>query len=200
LFFGIESFNQEASKLVRKKSGLVDNYKTLLDIKNVSPNTYTVGGIILGLNKDSEESIRQSTNRIIEEKLLNSIQMYSLLISKSNTITSIDYLSELDKDPSKYGYETESVATFHHDNKYIPIYHWKSDWTTLDNAEKLKYSIEKEITGKIDLLGHLEYAGYCTLGIYKNELNNALRNKSFNIASQLKRKYIEEKIKVINQL
>ena len=80
LFFGIESFNPEASKLIRKKSGIGDNIETLRKVKE-NCDTYTVGGMILGLNGDSEESIRSSVNQIIEEKLLSSIQYYPLSIT-----------------------------------------------------------------------------------------------------------------------
>lgn len=196
LFFGIESFNEEASKLVRKKSGLGNNYDTLLKIKTLCPNTYTVGGVILGLYKDSESSVRESAKKIVDDRLLNSLQFYALLISKSNTITSMDYLSDLDKDPVKYNYKIKNIATFHHDNKFVPIYNWESDWIDRDDAEKLRLSLEEEYKGRIDMLGHLEYAGYHALGIYKDISYDALKNRSFTISTQLKRNYIKKKLNV----
>lgn len=194
LFFGIESFNNEASKLVRKKSGLSDNYTTLKQIKSITPNTYTVGGIIIGLNKDSEQSIRHSVKRIVEEKLLHSLQLYPLLISKSNTITSADYLSDIDQYPEKHNYKIINVNSFHHNNKYVPIYHWQSDWTDTRGAESLRLCLENEYRDSIDMLGHLEYAGYHTLGVYNDAPYEALKNRSFTISTQLKRSYIKKKL------
>ena len=195
LFFGIESFNEEASKLVRKKSGLSDNYTTLKQIKSITPNTYTVGGIIIGLNKDSEQSIRYSVKRIVEEKLLHSLQLYPLLISKSNTITSADYLSDIDQYPEKHNYKIINVNSFHHNNKFVPIYHWQSDWTDTRGAESLRLCLENEYRRKIDMLGHLEYAGYHTLGIYNPTLTyDAIKNRSFTISTQLKRNYVKKKL------
>jgi sulfatase maturation enzyme AslB (radical SAM superfamily) len=194
LFFGIESFNNEASKLVRKKSGLDNNYDTLLKIKTISPDTYTVGGIIIGLNKDSEKSIRESIKKIVDEKLLNSIQLYPLLISKANTITSTDYLSDLDKDPNKFGYKIINISSFHHDNKHVPLYHWQSDWADSLSAGNLTEMLEKEYKGKIDMLGHLEYAGYQSLGIYRKNLSyDPMKNQSSVVSTQLKQNYIKSK-------
>lgn len=196
LFFGIESFNQEASKLVRKKSGLYNNYDTLLNIKNASPETYTVGGLIIGLNKDSEESIRESTKRIIDEKLLNSIQLYPLTLSGTNTITSVDYLSEIELFPEKYNYKITNAEYFHHKNKQVPVYHWESDWTNSKNAELLKNNLEDEFKDSIDLYGHLEYAGFSALGLIKKDKKlkyEQLRNQSYNVSTQLKKLYVSKK-------
>jgi MoaA/NifB/PqqE/SkfB family radical SAM enzyme len=194
LFFGIESFNNEASKLVRKKSGLDNNYDTLLKIKTISPNTYTVGGIIVGLNKDTELSIRESIQKIVNEKLLNSIQLYPLLISKANTITSTDYLSDLDKTPQKFNYKIININSFHHENKYVPLYHWQSDWTDSIGASQLVESLVKEYEGRIDMLGHLEYAGYQSLGIYRKNLSyEPIKNQSIVVSTQLKQNYIKRK-------
>lgn len=178
LFFGIESFNTEASKLIRKKSGLVDNYETLKKIREVSPNTYTVGGLILGLNKDSETSIRHSLNRVVNENLLSSINLTPLFITKTNTISSTYCHSELDENPEKFNYKLEKVHSLHLNNELTPVHSWESDWTTFEKAAQLKDTLEKEYADKIQMLGHFEYAGFQALQVYdKNTQYGPLKRR-----------------------
>jgi len=195
LFFGIESFNPEASKAVRKKSGLGDNYETLKHIREISPDTYTVGGIIVGLNRDSEQSIRDSIERVINENLLNSLQIYPLSITRPTGIIGADFYSDLDKDPEKFGYKIVDTLRFHHGNKNIPEYGWKSDWT--DNIESIQLTSKfAEICkGKIDMLNHLEYAGLYALGAYNTGISyEAVRNRSYTYSTLLKQAYIKNKL------
>ena len=92
IFFGIESFNTDASKQVRKRSGIGDVYATLEELKQRCPNTFTVGGLIIGLNGDSKESIINSTKLVIEKQLLDAIQVYPLSITRSSSLLSLIHI------------------------------------------------------------------------------------------------------------
>jgi len=195
LFFGIESFNPEASKAVRKKSGLGNNYETLKNIRDLSPDTYTVGGMIIGLNGDSEESIFESVNKVIDEKLLRSFQFGSLSITRPTGIIGGDFYSELDKDPKKFGYKIIDVINFHHGNKNMASYGWQGDWTNSTKANELTNRLYEYCQGKIDMLNHLEYAGLYALGVYNNTHKyEAIKNRSYTYSTLLKQSYIKNKL------
>lgn len=198
LFFGIESFNPEASKEVRKKSGLGDNYETLKRIKELSPDTYTVGGIIVGLNKDSEASISEAIERVINERLLNSLQIYPLSITRPKGIIGADFYSDLDKNPEQFGYKIIDTLRFHHGNKNIPEHGWKSDWTDNLHAIELTTKFLEQCEDRIDTLNHLEYAGLYALGVYKPDLKyDAVKSRSHTYSQALKDSYINQKLKYL---
>ena len=194
LFFGIESFNPTASKLVRKKNGLSDVYETLRTIKERCPDTFTVGGIIVGLNGDSEYSIRESLDAVVKEKLLDSIQLYPLSITKALTASDTGFHSDLDNNPEKFGYTTKNVVYFHRENKTVESLDWTSDWTTQESATKLADDLIKYYTGKIHLINHMEYAGVSSLQLTKNKnLSTKWQNQAYAQSSSLKEQYINSK-------
>jgi sulfatase maturation enzyme AslB (radical SAM superfamily) len=198
LFFGIESFNPEASKAVRKKSGLGNNYETLKNIRDISPDTYTVGGMIVGLNKDSEQSIFESVDRVINEKLLSSFQFGALSITRPTGIIGADFYSDLDKDPEKFGYKIIDVINFHHGNKNMASYAWQSDWTDSTKANDLTNRLYEYCRGKIDILNHLEYAGLYSLGVYNSTHRyEAIKNRSYTYSTLLKQQYIKNKLQTL---
>lgn len=195
LFFGIESFNPEASKAVRKKSSLGNTYDTLKYVRDYSPETYTVGGLIIGLNNDSRESIYEAVDKVIAENLLKSIQFYPLSITKPSGIIGEGFYSDLDKNPEKFGYRTTQVIKFHHGNTVIPTYDWESDWTDSKGANELTTELHQYCLGKIDNINHLDYAGLYALGVYKpNSTYQAMQNKSFALSQALKQSYISNKV------
>lgn len=198
LFFGIESFNPEASKAVRKKSGFGNNYETLKNIRDISPDTYTVGGMIVGLNKDSEQSIFESVDRVINEKLLSSFQFGALSITKPKGIIGADFYSDLDKNPEKFGYKIIDVVEFHHGNKNMASYAWQSDWTDTNKANELTNRLFEYCRGKIDILNHLEYAGLYSLSVYNHTHKyEAIKNRSYAYSTALKQAYIKNKLQTL---
>jgi len=197
LFFGIESFNPEASKLIRKKSGIGDNIETLRKVKE-SCDTYTVGGIILGLNGDSEESIRSSTDLITKERLLSSIQYYPLSITRPEGQYDPYFASDIDKDPESFDYKIIEVSQAHHGNKQMPVYVWKSDWTDFKEMSTLQATLHDEIKDEIESLNHLEYAGMYALNqyapAYSTEAREQLKSQCYAYSDAMKSDYIKKKI------
>jgi radical SAM superfamily enzyme YgiQ (UPF0313 family) len=195
LFFGIESFNPDASKAVRKKSSLGNTYEALTFVRDHSPETYTVGGLIIGLNGDSKKSIYEAVDKVISENLLKSIQFYPLSITKPSGIIGEGFYSDLDKNPEQFGYKTTQVIKFHHGNTVIPSYEWESDWTNSKNAQDLTTELFQHCAGKIDNINHLDYAGLHALGVYKpSSTYQAMQNKSFALSRALKQSYISKKV------
>lgn len=196
LFFGIESFNPEASRAIRKKSGLDNTYPTLTKIRDTCPDTYTVGGLIIGLNKDSKKDIYNAVDKVIYEKLLKSLQFYPLSITQPEGHTGLDFFSDLDKNPEAFGYKTLGISNFHHDNKSIISLNWESDWINYENAGLLTNELLEYCKGKIDLLNHLEYAGMCALDTYKPNTDlGVLQHRSYVKSRLRKQEYMLKKLK-----
>lgn len=202
LFFGIETFNPEVSKKLRKKSGIGNLYETLKQIREVCPNTFTVAGLIIGLHGDSKQHIFESVDKVISDKLIHSLEFYPLHIAKENGITKYDYLSEIDRDPEKHGYKINDVISFHHHNKKIAVTEWESDWTTYKDANTIVNELETHCGNKIARIGHLTYAGLSSMGILKSTKDAYLQekviySKAHALSKQLKELYIGKKLKYL---
>lgn len=196
LFFGIESFNPEVGKMIRKKTGLGNLYQTLGFIRDNCPDTFTIGGLIVGLNKDSLESIKTSLDRIVSEKLLTAIQLYPLNIINANNIVDSYYLSDLDKSPEKFGYKVTNMGYFNHNNRSVNDLYWESDWTNYFEASKITTQLLQEYSSNILTMNHYEWTGYYAMGLIKTKslvVNEIIKSKAFNISLQLKKQYIARK-------
>ena len=197
LFFGIESFNPDVSKTMRKRTGLIDNFETLREIKQRCPDTYTIGSLIVGLEGDNKQSIIDSIERVIEEKLLWGLQVYPLVITSSNSLTDSYFLSDLDKDPEKYGFKTRRIPiTSLHGDKETNTLDWSSDWTDYNSAQIFVNDLYANIGHRILLMNHFEYAGFRSLGLIKPEkkiIYEQLKNQAYNVSAQLKQLYIAKK-------
>lgn len=202
LFFGIESFNEKASKGIRKKSDLFNVYDTLKQLREISPNTFLVGGLIVGLNGDSESSIRESIDRVVKDHLLDSVQLYPLLILKAqNPIMGEGYMSELEMDPERFGYtltgETEKTVI---SDDLVHKAKWVSDWTNYDEAVELARVLSAETFKRISDLNHMEYAGLRALGLVdksvgrNTKLVDIARKVAYNKSRRLKKLYVQNRL------
>lgn len=198
IFFGVESFNDAASRLVRKKSSLGSTQQTLKNLREVSPNTFMVGGLIVGLNGDSEQSIRDNLERVINEDLLDSVQLYPLSIARSKHITSEGYHSQLDLNPEKFGYQIKGTRGLHVKNDAVDVLNWTSDWTNLEKSAYLAQQLQYEYKDRITFVNHMEYAGLLALGLARKDLYKVSKETIINLAQQrsdtLKARYVEAKM------
>ncbi len=198
LFFGIESFNPDISKTMRKRTGLIDNYETLREIKRRCPNTYTIGSLIVGLAGDNANSIVESIDKVVEEKLLWGLQVYPLVITKSDSLTDNYFLSDLDKNPELYGYKIKAPLVSLHGDKETVTLDWESDWIDTTEAHKFVTDLYEKYGNKILLMNHFEYAGFYSLNLIKPNapINyEHLKHKSYNVCAQIKQNYIKSKKK-----
>jgi len=197
IFFGIESFNENASKQVRKRSGIVNVYSTLHELKKRCPNTFTTGGLIVGLNGDSEKSIVESMEIVMKDKLLDGIQFYPLSITKSRSLSDKSFQSDIDSDPEKFNYKIKKIdGLLHRENPSTEVFHWTSDWTDLEGASMLCSKMIDMCKDTLPDLNHLEYLGAHSLGLVQNKtLPLSWRDHSLNRSEKLKKNYISEKLK-----
>jgi len=198
LFFGIESFNNNASRLVRKKSDIGSVEQTLKDLRRLCPDTFTVGGIIIGLNGDSESSIRSSLDRVVEQQLLDSVQLYPLSISRSRYITDPGYHSALDNDPAGNGYPITGLLEFHRGNSAVQNLNWTSDWSNSIDAGELSQQLYLDYRDKINTINFMEYTGLNALGLAKRDLyltpTQVWQSQAMAKSSRLKLNYIDKKL------
>ena len=196
LFFGIESFNPEVAKTIRKKTGLGNTYETLAYIRDNCPNTFTIGSIIVGLNKDSLDSIKLALDRVANEKLLTSIQIYPLNIVNANDVVDPYYLSDLDKNPEKFGYKITKLNFFHKGNFTLNDLHWESDWTNYIDAIEYADQLTKEYEKRMLVMNHFEWTGFHAMGLIKDKspiITDTIKSKAYNVSAQLKQQYIARK-------
>jgi len=134
LNFGIETFNGEAGKLVRKGFGSKKIISTLKKIKNVNPNFFLYATMIAGLSKDNRDHIFKYTDIVLKDKILDCIQYIPLNIWDYNSHW--DWQSHIDKDPEKFGYKIiskgKSVGSVG-----APIVDWSNEWIDFSGAKKL---------------------------------------------------------------
>ena len=204
LFFGIESFNEQASKMLRKKSDLYNVYDTLKTLREICPNTFLVGGLILGLNGDSEASIRSSIDRVIAEDLLDSVPVYPLNILRAQAVFGEGYMSQLDQDPEKFGYKIEGTHPTAQAADTVHQLQWVSEWSSLAHATKLADTLTNETKNDVTNLNHMEYAGLRSLGLIDKDVNpmmvDIVRKRAYIKSKKLKQEYVEKKLNYFRSL
>jgi radical SAM superfamily enzyme YgiQ (UPF0313 family) len=204
VFFGIETFHPEASKLIRKKSHPGKPFETLAKLKEVCPDMYTVGGIIVGLVGDSKESILESTHKVIDEGLINSLRFWPLAINQPNKAVpySEHFTSDIENNPAEFGYNMIKASNPNFMRIRIEDedpQEWESDWTIYSEAVKFAADLRAIVTDKTDLLINTEYSSMVALGTYKKCTNredqSALGHRTKLKADMLKKSYMDQKIK-----
>jgi len=203
VFFGIESFNPEASKLVRKRSGLYDNLDTLRKLKEACPTMYKVGGLIIGLNGDNYDHIKESAIKALEEGLLDTFRFYPLQISPvPKDHYSWYFGSDIERNPKDFDYRIIEANSEFAIDKHLQETHWVSDWTNTFESRELGARLTKEVLKNKDELIHLEYASMYALGTYdkfsdKHATKETVQviSTSTTISKLLQSNYVEAKLK-----
>ena len=136
LFFGIESFNEQAAKMIRKGGPRQRLYDALAEIRTQIPDMFRFGSFIIGLTGDNEKSIKEGFDHVIENELLHNYYVNPLTIP---VIAEDDYwASDISKDPEKFGYKI--TGEYPGNLKY-----WKNDWTDWFKAVELTDSIKEHL-------------------------------------------------------
>ena len=131
LFFGIESFNPNVTKMIRKGGKPDKLLDTLRLFKKEMPDAFTYANFIIGLTGDSEESIWEHGHKLIEEQLVTSAGCNELRIYQN--LENPDVESNIDKDPEKFGYEITGQDREWPELGYTSK-SWKNDWTDVEQS------------------------------------------------------------------
>lgn len=195
-YFGIESFNPEVSKAVRKKTGIVNVYDTLEFVRDECSETFTTGSFIVGLRGDTYESIMNGFEKAAKEKLFDALQIYPYAFSHNEEIiTDVTSISEIEKNPEKFGYEIiRSPATG------LKI-SWSNDWSDSESAEYIAQEIREKHKGDFFILSSdSELAALRSVNLIQNKgtaedkINfNQIGKRAVQLSNQFKQQYIERK-------
>lgn len=196
LWFGIESFNPEASKNVRKKSSLDNVFPNLEFMRDECPDTFKTGSFIIGLYGDNLESIENGFEKAHNEKLLDALQIFSLTLNPAPIQDS--YLqSELEKDPEKFGYKIYNKEYAYDSRLLSTQIFWESDWTNNVESTKMTDRLIKKYGKKFLMLSHSECASFKAMNLIKPDQKRAdthiLKSKGLILANAYKQDYIARK-------
>jgi len=195
VFFGIESFNPEVTKLIRKggkPEGLLD---TLRLFKKELPNTFTYANFIIGLTGDSEESIWKHADILIDEQLVTSAGCGPLRIYKN--VGNPDIESNIDKEPEKFGYnlfEYDSSDSFR--GAEILGYSskaWTNDWTDIIEAEQISIEYDKKMADSLES-PFSSHEVFCLSGMFEDRLPWGNYNRLLPIANKGQAKMLNKYI------
>lgn len=198
LFFGIESFNPEVSKVVRKKSGIDNIKETLKTFRQECPDTFTTGAIMVGLPKDSKQSIKDNLDIVIRDKLIDAINIFPLDIFQAKNHHDEFFHSDLERDYEKYGYRYKGIFETGNPNAHLAI--WENEWIDAPGANMFaRQMIEHCTKHGMSVLTHLEYNGLNAQKLIRNKSNikhrDILHRQGLFVSASLKQKYIEKKLK-----
>lgn len=195
LWFGIESFNPNASKQIRKKSAMDNVFDNLIFMRDHCPDTFTTGSFIIGLNGDNLESIENGFNKAYEEKLLHGLQIFAFTLNSGKIKDSYLY-SDLEKDPAKFGYKIYD-NTYAYDPRLMNTQlFWESDWTNNIEAQKITDGLLEKYKTKFLIISHSEGASFRAMNLLKNNSfqdTDILKSKGLILANLYKQKYILNK-------
>ena len=154
LFFGIETVNYEANKMIRKGSSPERIIETLTQIKKHNPNFFLFSGMNIGLTHDIESSIRHYNDLLLSEKLLDGVSYMPLRIMEDETMW--DWQAEIDKNPTKFGYTIKEGASKKRAFRSSDNAFWSNDWTDYAGAIQLRDDL---FTHNLDRFGYNSMVG-----------------------------------------
>lgn len=196
IYFGIESFNPNVTKTIRKKSNMDHIFDSLLFLKKECPETFTMGSFIIGLTGDNLTSIENGFEKVVNDKLLNSLQLYALTLSPTDTIKDQYNASDIELNPKKYGYKVRKPSWDF--NILFTSIIWENDWTNNLEAFHILRNLKEKYKDKILFLMHSECASFRAMNLLKiGQIvdENALKSKALVLANLYKQQYIKAKKK-----
>jgi radical SAM superfamily enzyme YgiQ (UPF0313 family) len=119
IFFGIETLNETSSKIIGKGFSGERLKKYLLEIKNKFPDLNVTGSFIVGLPKETKESVIENITWAYESGAFDSIGLNQLYIPRKTDGAMSHSANIFSEDWEKYGYremidgdEMEADSTF----------------------------------------------------------------------------------------
>lgn len=125
--FGVETFNKSAGAKVGKGGNMDKQKQALATIKERYPESWFLLEMIVGLPGDTEATILESLNWLLENHhVWDEMNFKGLGINNPKYYT---WISDITKNPSKYNITLKNVI----ENENKPQYAWKH--TTMDGME-----------------------------------------------------------------
>lgn len=102
-WFGLESFHEEANKVVRKRIKREDIFNFFRHIRKEYPHWRYNASVIVGLPKEPLSHIKETMKIVTQENLLDGVDFYPLMIGRSSSHVNSEHASEFSRQPEKFG-------------------------------------------------------------------------------------------------
>lgn len=201
-FFGVETFNDKASKIIRKKHSIATVKETLRKIKQEIPHGWSSVSCIMGLEGDDVDSMFESLMDLIKENLIQNVEIASLnLKPKENFLLGDgDFYSDMEKDPEKFGIKLESNGEWK--NSKTSLKQVKEHFDRSDFKEFIKSNYYHNFNGftYLNLLSLELVSQYENADIVRDKLSNGTLQKEFMLSLNREiSKYISKKNNYIQE-
>ena len=168
--FGIETFDSEASKLIRKKHMKSTVEDTVRSLKKEIPHAWIGASMIVGLAHDDPQELLDTLKYLISKDIINSVDIGPLQIRQKEDwlITDEGFLSDMDKNPEEFGYTVDKDGN------------WKSSTTDINEVYEF---YQKEIMTYLRSKSLNQFNGFTFLNLKsfklvgENETSISIRNK-----------------------
>jgi hypothetical protein len=181
--------------------------ETLKKLRTLTPNTFLTAGMIIGLTGDSEEHIFKSLENVAEQNLLDSMLYSPLGLTSMNSSVFDDFmLSDLVKDPERFGYKLTGEIIPRSDHSVQDALVWKNEWCDYHRAKDLYTEVaarQEEL--RIGIADAFDLLPALSLGIIEHNqefVQNTRRVKELcrKKSKILKHNYFEQKKQYILSL
>ena len=133
-FYGIETFHPEAAKAVRKNIDRDSAFAFLKEVTQQYPHWFKMSGIIAGLPKEPIEYYWESIQKLLAERVLESVQLTGLSLHRipGNERN----WSDMSANPEQFGVKLIKLPNA--DEREAAIYHaWETDEMDSETAQIL---------------------------------------------------------------
>lgn len=144
-YFGIETFNPKSAKFIGKGMAHERIVDTLYKCKDRwGNNSYIAAGIIVGLPYETQQTIFEAAEFFRRsDSPVDLANMFPLSIIGNHNLVKYMYMSEMDRNYSKYGY--------YFPNPEVNFFSWRKDDTDINSyeqAEQLAQQINETLPNK----------------------------------------------------
>jgi radical SAM superfamily enzyme YgiQ (UPF0313 family) len=181
-WFGIETFNHDAGKLIRK--GLhPDKVKYLLELVKTKSNNY--GGfwlltyLIFGLPQETTKSLEETITWFTSQTFIDEVSVSILDFAEfSSSLSEITDYSDISSNPSKYGFKRLSFNPFYWEHDTLNI------TDAIEKKDKFRDLMAEHTFTRFGGGSTFEYPAIRSLGFSHEQTTLLLKNK-FGVSKNL---------------
>lgn len=136
MYFGIETLNQESSRIIGKGYPPDKQVAAIKDLRDRYGDEITMhGSFMIGLPKDSIKGVTNTFEQLMDDRIpLHSFDFKALFLEREGNSP---WLSELSKNFKDYGYQDNGTV-------YRKFVKWSNDYTNWDDALALELEFRKQ--------------------------------------------------------
>jgi radical SAM superfamily enzyme YgiQ (UPF0313 family) len=143
VYYGLESWSDDTSKAIRKGGSRSKKIEGMRIAKECwGDEVYIASGIVIGLPKDTVQSMNESVQWYIEEghKYIDSLKYVSLMLRSYNESLDYQFLSDIEKSPATWGYDFPDKT-----NEFYWTKKDSGDIDSLQQADNIMLACNKQV-------------------------------------------------------